>query len=165
MSEKKLEKHKVVTFLYSLLDESGVVQEQNNSPMSYVHGVDERVFPEVAAVMAQAKIGETREISLSPTQGFGDYDPAKTFTDKIENVPYEFQKIGAEANFQDENGKQLTMTVKSIENGEIFLDGNHPFAGQTMTFRIKVTDIRDATADEMNSGLATDIPDAAVKIH
>jgi FKBP-type peptidyl-prolyl cis-trans isomerase SlyD len=35
------------------------------------------------------------------------------------------------------------------------VDGNHPFAGKTVTFRVKVADVRDATAEEMQSGQPT----------
>jgi FKBP-type peptidyl-prolyl cis-trans isomerase SlyD len=165
MADLKVEKHKVVSFTYSIVDENGTVQEQSDNPLSYVHGMDDRVFPLVMEAMEGATIGETREVKLSPEQGFGVYDEGKTFRDKIENVPLEFQKVGAEASFQNETGEQLTMTVKSIENGEIFLDGNHPFAGKTMTFIITVKDIRDAAAEEIGSGLAMDNPPISPSVH
>ena len=57
------------------------------------------------------------------------------------------------------------MTVKSIENEEIFLDGNHPFAGKTMTFRVTEKDIRDTTAKEIGAGLVTDHTYTAEKLH
>lgn len=165
MPEKIVENHKVISFVYSILDESGTLHEENNIPMNYVHGVNARIFPEVIAAMEGAKINETKEIALSPWQGFGEYDANKPITDKIENVPTEFQNIGAEASFENESGEQLIMTVKSIENEEIFLDGNHPFAGKTMTFRVTEKDIRDTTAEEIGAGLVTDHTYTAEKLH
>lgn len=165
MPEKIVENHKVDSFVYSILGESGTLYEENNIPMNYVHGIDARIFPEVIAAMEGAKINETKEIALSPWQGFGEYDANKTITDKIENVPTEFQNIGAEASFENESGEQLIMTVKSIENEEIILDGNHPFAGKTMTFRVTEKDIRDTTAEEIGAGLVTDHTYTAEKLH
>ena len=153
MSGLKVEKHKVVSFTSSILDEKGVVVEQNDVPMEYVHGADSSDFSGDMKAMEGAKIGDTIDIELTPENGFGEIDPSKRFRDKIENVPPEFQTIGTEASFQNDKGETLTMKVVAVENGEVFLDGNHPFAGKTMTFRIKVLDIRDATVEEVGSGL------------
>lgn len=154
MSDLKVENYKVVSFTYSILNEKGEVKEQNDIPMDYVHGADKRVFPEVMQAMDGAKIGDTKEIVITPINGFGEYDENKSFRDKIENVPAECQIVGVEVSFQDEDGEQLTMKVVSIENGEIFLDGNHPFAGKTVTFKITVKGIRDAAVEEVGSGIA-----------
>jgi len=148
-----VEKHKVVAFTYSILNEKGEVEEQSDTPMEYVHGIDERVFPLVMEAMEGAKIGDTKEIILAPLDGFGVYDENKTFRDKIENVPSEYQVVGAEASFKNDEGQELKMKVISVEKGEVLLDGNHPFAGRTMIFKIAIKGIRDASADEVESGL------------
>ena len=122
--------------------------------MDYIHGADKRVFPLVIQAMEGAKIDDTKEIILEPIDGFGVYDENKTYRDKIENVPPEYQVIGAEASFKsEEEGQELKMKVVSVKNGEVFLDGNHPFAGRTMTFKITVKGIRSATAEELKSGV------------
>ncbi len=153
MSELKVEKHKVVSFTSSILNDKEEVVEQNNVPMEYVHGAENSEFTGDMKAMEGAKVGDSIDIELTPENGFGEIDPNKIFRDKIENVPSEFQTIGKEVGFQNENGETLMMRVISVENGEVFLDGNHPFAGKTMTFRIKVIAIRDATVEEVGSGL------------
>ena len=147
-----VENHKVVSFTYSILSEKGEVEEQNDVPMEYVHGADDRVFPLVVEAMEGAKIGDTKEIILEPLDGFGIYDENKTYRDKVENVPPEYRSVGAEATFKNGDGQELKMKVVSVENGEVFLDGNHPFAGRTMTFKITVKAIREATTEELASG-------------
>lgn len=156
MSDLKVEKHKVVAFTYSILNKQGEVVEKSDIPMEYVHGADKRVFPLVMEAMEGTKIGDTKEIVLTPENGFGEYDENKSFRDKIDNVPPEYQTIGTEASFQNEDGHELKMKVMSVENGEILLDGNHPFAGKTVTFKITVKAIRDASVKEVGSGLAED---------
>ena len=157
MSDLKVEKHKVVSFTYNILNENGEVEEQNSVPTDYVHGSDSHIFPAVMAeALEGAVVGDTKEISLPPEIGFGSYDDNKTYRAKIEDVPPEYHKLGVEATFQDEDGKKLLMKVMSVENGEVFLDGNHPFAGKTMTVSMTVKAIRDATVEEIGSGLAGD---------
>ncbi len=160
MSEK-VEKHKVVTFTYSILDENGSIQEQSDLPMAYVHGADKRVIPKIAEAMEGRSVGETVKIAVPPKDGFGEFDEGLIFRDKLENVPEEYREIGKEAQFQNEDGQTRTMVVTKIENGEIELDGNHPYAGKTMTFILNIKEIRDATADEVGSGIAAQnaIPD------
>lgn len=153
-----VEKNKVVSFTHSILNDKGEVVEQSNVSMEYVHGADQRVFPLVVEAMEGAKIGDTKEIILEPLDGFGAYDENKTYREKLENVPPEYHTVGAEASFKSEDGQELKMKVVSVESGEVFLDGNHPFAGKTMTFKITVEAIRDATAKEIDSGLVEDEP-------
>lgn len=148
-------KHKVVSFTFTFLNEKGEVLEENNTPIDYVHGSDERAFPLVMAEAIEgASVGETKEILLPPEQGFGHYDENKTYRAKIEDVPPEYHQVGVEATFQDEDGKPLMMKVTSIDNGEVFLDGNHPFAGKTLTVRMTIQAIRDATVEEIGSGVS-----------
>ena len=76
-----------------------------------------------------------------------------TYTDSIENVPDEFRRIGADVEMMNDQGDSKKFTVTRIEDGKLTVDGNHPMAGKTIIFRIKVTDIRDATPEEQVNGV------------
>ncbi|MDX1823256.1 MAG: FKBP-type peptidyl-prolyl cis-trans isomerase [Thiohalomonadales bacterium] len=152
MSEQRVEENKVVSLTYVIIDETGAVLEQYDMPISYVHGPNSNMYPKVAQALEGAKVGDQVEVSLSPAEGFGERDPSLTFSDKLDNVPPEYRHIGAEATFQNDQGETMTMTVRKIENGIITLDGNHPFAGKTVSFKLRVTEIRDATEAEVGSG-------------
>ncbi len=156
MAEQRVTDHKVVAFTFVILDENRQVMEQSDLPISYVHGVDERIIDKLADAMAGHVVGDTIEVTLSPEEGFGEPDPSLTYTDDIENVPPEYRRIGAEAMFQNEAGDTRTMVVTKIEDGKVTLDGNHPYAGKTITYRLKIADIRDATAQEVGSGVVED---------
>jgi FKBP-type peptidyl-prolyl cis-trans isomerase SlyD len=152
MSQQKVEENKVVSLTYVIVDETGAVLEQYDLPISYVHGTYSNMYPKVADALEGAKVGDEIEVTLSPTEGFGERDPSLTFSDDVENVPPEYRHLGAEATFQNEEGESVTMTVVKLENGKIMLDGNHPFAGKTVTFKLRVKEIRDATEAEVGSG-------------
>ena len=116
--------------------------------------IHRNMFPVETALEALegSKIGDEVEVSLSPAEGFGEHDPSMTFSDAIDNVPPEYRHIGAEATFENEQGESITMTVVKMEDGKIMLDGNHPFAGKTVTFKLRVKEIREATEAEVGSG-------------
>ncbi|MGB5305084.1 MAG: peptidylprolyl isomerase, partial [Gammaproteobacteria bacterium] len=92
-------------------------------------------------------------VLLTPDEAFGAHDPDLTFTDDIENVPMEFRHIGAEVEMMNDKGDSRQFVVTRIENGKLTVDGNHPMAGKVITFNIKVTDIRDATPEEITNGV------------
>lgn len=150
--DKNVEHQNVVTFIYSILDQDGSILEQSDIPLSYLHGIDGRMYESVEQAMAGKKVDDVVRVNVPPEEGFGHYDPELTYSDSIENVPAEFCQIGAEAEFEDPQGERITMIVTKIENGQITLDGNHPFAGKTVTFVIRITDIRDASQEEIERG-------------
>lgn len=156
MTEATVKNQKVVTFTYIILDENRSVQEQSDLPMSYLHGVDGKMFERVEAEMEGKKVGDVIEVTLEPEEAFGERDPSLTYSDAVDNVPTEFQQIGVEATFQNDTGDEVTMVVTRIENGQVYLDGNHPYAGRRMTFQITIKGIRDATRAEVGAGEVID---------
>ena len=153
MAEQFVEQNKVVSFVYSIVDASGELLEQSDLPISYVHGGKHDLFEKVEQGLAGAVVNDTVEVSLTPAEGFGPHDPDLTYTDSIENVPEEFRSVGAEVEMMNDQGDSRKFTVTRIEDGKLTVDGNHPMAGKVITFRIKVTDIRDATAEEIANGV------------
>lgn len=149
---QQVEKYKVVSITYRILDEQRTVVEQSDLPVDYLHGMDDRMFPKVTQALEGKTVGDTVEVVLPPEEGFGPSDPDLIFTDDLENAPPEFRRLGAKPSFQNEAGETMEMTVTKIEDGKITVDGNHPFAGKTMIFSVTVTAIRDALEAEIGQG-------------
>ena len=154
MTEQQIEKNKVVSITYSIRDDEGGILEQSDLPISYIHGVDKRMFGKIEQELEGHLVGDAIKVKLTPKEGFGERDPDLSFSDVIENVPAEYRQVGAEAMFQNEDGETINMTVVSVKDGKITLDGNHPFAGKTVTFSVKVVEVRPASPEEMQSGEA-----------
>jgi len=153
MSGQSVNQNKVVSFVYSIVDESGELLEQSDIPISYVHGGKHDLFEKVEQGLDGAVVGDTVQVQLTPEEGFGAHDPDLTYTDAIENVPDEFRRIGADVEMMNDQGDSKKFTVTRIEDGKLTVDGNHPMAGKTIIFRIKVTDIRYATPTEQVDGV------------
>jgi FKBP-type peptidyl-prolyl cis-trans isomerase SlyD len=146
-------KDKVVTVTYRIATEDGETLEQVDTPVSYLHGRDSGLFEKVEAALEGKAVGDRVSATLSAEEGFGAWDPQKTFSDAIENVPPEYRKLGAIAEFVNEAGESLQMTVSHVDAGTVTLDGNHPLAGKTIVFHVRVVDVRNATADEIRNGV------------
>ncbi len=153
MTELFVGPNKVVSFTYSIVDESGAVIEQSDLPISYVHGGPHDLFEKVEQGLEGSVVGDTIEVELSPEEGFGEHDPDLTYTDEMDNVPLEFRHVGAEVEMMNDQGETRNFIVTHIGNGKLTVDGNHPMAGKTIVFHIRVTAIREATPDEMANGV------------
>jgi FKBP-type peptidyl-prolyl cis-trans isomerase SlyD len=157
MSDPVVSKYKVVAITYSIIDESGAILEQSDIPVYYVHGGPNDMFPDIEAALDGCTLGDSVEVVLPPERAFGYHDPSMTFTDDIANVPPEFRRVGAEVEMQNERGETRSFFVSKIEADKLTVDGNHPFAGKTLTYAVTVADIRDASEEEKQKGISKPI--------
>lgn len=154
MIEPVIEKNKVVSLGYSLRDEKGELFEYSDLPICYLHGSGADLFDKIEQSLEGKKVGDQVKVTLPPKDGFGDHDPALVFTDDLKNVPSELRRIGMELEAQNSKGKNLKFVVTSIDEkaGKLTVDGNHPLAGQTVSFGVTIKEIRDASRDEIKAG-------------
>ena len=165
MTTQAIAKNKVVHITYSIVNQGGAVVEQRDMPIGYVHGCNSGIFEQVEAALEGRTVGDQVEVTVPPEEGFGPHDPNLAFTDDIDNVPPEFRYVGAEVEMQNENGDTMMFRVSKIEGDQLTVDANHPFAGQTVTFIVDVVDVRDATMDEIVSGMPADAGGGSCNIH
>ncbi|MCW8853518.1 MAG: FKBP-type peptidyl-prolyl cis-trans isomerase [Gammaproteobacteria bacterium] len=164
MSEQRVSRNKLVQFTYSISDDEGNVIEQVDLPVNYVHGASTMgLIESVERALNGCKEGDRIEVDVPPAEGFGEHDPDLTFADDIDNVPPQFRKVGTQVEMANDAGETKTFVVTKIEDGKLTLDGNHPLAGKTARFSVKVIAIRDATPEEIRNG--ADNPNVNVSIH
>lgn len=149
MSEEIIRTGKYVQLTYTISDTEGNLLEQNDMPVSYVHGGETELIGGMDKAVAGKRAGDEVTMTIPPEDGFGDHDPNLTFTDRIDNVPPQFRRIGAEVQMQSESGETRAFYVTRIENGELTVDGNHPLAGKTLVVRVKILEVRDATMEDV----------------
>ncbi len=162
MSDQRISRNKAVQFTYTISDDQGNVVEQVDLPVNYVHGGGSMgLIERVERALEGCQAGDTIEVDVPPSEGFGEYDPELTFADDIDNVPPQFRQVGAQVEMANDAGETKTFVVTKIENGKLTVDGNHPLAGKTAKFAVKILSVRDATPEEIQQGI--DNPN--VKLH
>lgn len=153
MTREIIKDGKFVSLTYSICDPEGNVLEQSDLPVNYIHGGETELIGGMDSAVAGKGPGDEVSLTVMPEDGFGDHEPALTFTDDIENVPPQFRQLGAEVQMQNENGEVKSFFVTKIENGKLTVDGNHPLAGKELKVNVKILEVRDATKeDAMNIG-------------
>lgn len=167
-SPKKVSAGKVVQFSYFITNENGDVVEQVDLPVNMVFMMHNRLYDSVEQALVGCGEGEQVSAEVLPSVGaWGKSDPSLIFTEATENVPPPYRRVGQEVQFQNDSGDTKTFRITSVTPEIVTLDGNHPFAGQTMTFHVKVLSIRDASMEEMRYGIASGVPgpDPTATIH
>ena len=153
MPAEQIKKDKYVELTYAILNAKGEIKERVDIPVKYIHGRDSGLFPKIEKNLEGHSKGDRVEVSLSQLEGFGPSDPSLIFTDDLANVPPQFHQVGAEVEMKNDRGEAKKFTVTNIENGKLTVDGNHPLAGQTIKFVVTVGVVRDATKEELKSGV------------
>jgi len=149
----KISKNKFVSLVYTITDEDDNILERIDMPIQYIQGGKSQVIEKIETALDGHQVGDLVHVTLNPDEAFGPHDPELTFSDDINNVPPQFHSIGAEVEFQNEQGESKIFYVTKIEDGQLTVDGNHPFAGKTIIYNITIKEVRDATADELKHGV------------
>lgn len=149
-----IENDHVVTIEYTLHGKGGQIidSSKGRAPLSYLHG-KRNIVKGLEKELTGKKKGDEFKVSVSPAEGYGTRDerlmavvPKQELLDQVPDL-----EIGVQLQAQTPQGMQI-LTVAKIEGDEVTLDGNHPLAGETLNFTIKIIDVRVATKEELSHG-------------
>ena len=149
----KIENDKVVSIAYTLTDDTGKELDSSagHGPLEYLAGAGNIIVGLEEALIGKS-VDDELKVTIPPEKAYGELNPSLRQTiPKSQFSGVEDMKVGMQFQTQDEQGLVI-ITVKKIEGDEVTVDGNHELAGQTLTFDVKVVDIRDATSHEINHG-------------
>jgi len=153
VARELVERDKVVSITYVVRDARDEIAEVRDLPVAYLHGAGSDLFPRIEQALDGHAVGDQVTVELPPQDGFGEHDPALTFTDDLDNTPPEIRFVGAEFELENQDGERRQFRVTRIADGKLTVDCNHPFAGQTVKFVVTVAAVRDATPEELRAGV------------
>jgi len=145
-------KNTVVALTYALTDTDGKVIEKTDGPIEYLHGGYDGIFPLVEQALAGKTVGDSCRVRLAPDDAFGEYDAELMHLEPRSKFP---ANIAVGMRFEGrgvESGATLVYTVTDVAEDKVVVDGNHPLAGRTLQFACTVTEVRAATAEELEHG-------------
>lgn len=149
----KIEKDKVVTFYYSLCDESGEQIENNRDedPKAYLHG-HRNMLPALEQEFLGREAGESFSLTLTPEKAYGMRRDVEVVRVPIKHLLTRGKlKPGMVVNINAQNGAQQATVVK-VGKFNVDVDSNHPLAGRTLTFDVDIVEVRDASGEEIAHG-------------
>jgi FKBP-type peptidyl-prolyl cis-trans isomerase SlyD len=144
---------KVVSIHYTLTNDRGEKLDSSRGaePLAYLHGAG-NLIPGLEKALEGKQPGDKLQVRVAPEEGYGQRDDAL-----IQAVPRRMfkgmgdLKVGMRLQAQGDHGTRV-VRISHIAGDMITVDGNHELAGEALNFDVEVTDVRDATAEEMQHG-------------
>ncbi|MCD6188003.1 MAG: peptidylprolyl isomerase [Desulfuromusa sp.] len=114
---------------------------RDTEPLEFEVGAGQVISGFDSAVIGM-KVGEGKQVRLPENEAYGPYNQEMVFdaaADQFEagSIP----EVGQQFQTQLEDETPLLLTVKSVEDGKVVLDANHPMAGKTLNFDLEVIEI------------------------
>ncbi len=143
----------VVSIDYTLTVDGEVVDaSEENEPLEYLQGY-QNIIPGLESQLVGMKIGESKKVLVAPRDGYGEVDPEAFVEVQRSEFPKDFEiKPGIDLQLQDQDGEMVNAVIVSVIGNKVKLDLNHPLAGKELLFSVTVTDLREATEEELSHG-------------
>jgi len=148
-----IEENKVVTLQYNVQDSDGILIDSSeaNDPLVYLHGGHNIISGLESALLGKAS-GDEFDVVIDPLDAYGEHDEAlvqvvpKSAFEGVEQI-----EPGMVFTADTPNGP-MQLTVTAMDGDDITIDPNHPLAGKTLHFTGSITEVRDATEEELEHG-------------
>lgn len=155
----KIGQNKVVEFSYELEVDGNIVDHTTKErPLDYIHGTGS-LLKKLEEHMEGMEAGERFDVTLSPSDGYGDVDPSR-----IIDLPKEAFEVNGEIRedllvpgntipMMNSMGGVIPGTVLEVSESSVKMDLNHQMAGKTLHFTGEIISVREATEKELAEGL------------
>lgn len=144
----KIQKDTAVTLQFKVAEATGQMIEESKTPSVYLHGGYDNTLPKIEAALEGQEPGYQVTLTLSPEDAFGVRDESLVRTIPKSEFPPGV-KVGGQLQGRGDDGHERVFHVMKIKGPTVHLDGNHPLAGKTLRFTVKVIDVRAASAEEI----------------
>ncbi len=135
----------IVSIEYTLTDDTGKVIDTNvgKEPLTFIEGAGQ-IVKGLEQALNGLKVGDEKKVRVKPEDGYG-LPNEKAFQEvPREMIPAEAQKTGAMLMTKAKDGRTMPIRVHEVKEKTVVVDFNHPLAGKTLNFDVKVKDIKAA---------------------
>ena len=141
-AEPAIETGSKVSLEYTLRDDGGKVLDSNEGrePLTYVQG-EQQIVPGLEKALAGMHPGEEKQVVVAPADGYGDVDPGAMAEVPKAMIPADALHVGTELVARNREGATRLVRIKEIKDETVIIDLNHPLAGKTLHFHVKVVGV------------------------
>jgi FKBP-type peptidyl-prolyl cis-trans isomerase SlyD len=145
----------VVSLAYALLLGNGEAIERTDEDeaLQFIQGHGQ-IIPGLEDALYGMAVGEEKAVIVDPAEGYGAYDEENMQVMPRSSFPPDLElEIGMGLRLRDQDSDEVhTVYIVEVDGDDVVLDFNHPLAGETLHFQVKVTGLRPATAEELAHG-------------
>lgn len=145
---------KVVELRMKMTNDTGEVLDQtsDDEPLTYLHG-HENLVPGLEAALEGHHAGDRVQVTVPPEDAYGDHDGSEPEAIPRADLPNDIElEPGMELEAELDDGSLEVVWITHIDGDQVYVDANHPLAGETLHFDVEVLSIRDGTSEEIVHG-------------
>jgi len=131
-----------VEYTLKLDDQSVYESNVGKTPLTYTHGAGTMV-PGLEKALDGMVVGDTKQVMVTPAEGFGPVNPDALQEVEKQLLPPDALHVGAQLTATLPDGRTIYPRVAAIKPDAVVLDLNHPLAGKTLYFDVKILDIAE----------------------
>ena len=144
-----IENGSTVQLEYTLSDDAGKLLDSNKGqqPLTYTQG-GHQLIAALEKQLVGMQTGQQKKVVLKPEDAFGAVDPAAQTEVPKDALPPDALVVGAQLMARNAAGEGRPVVVKEIKDKTVVVDLNHPLAGKTLVFDVKVLGIEPPSKAE-----------------
>lgn len=137
-----IENGKHVAIEYSVFSDDNTQIDTNigKDPLVFLFG-SHQILPALEEALRGLEVGDSKKVTLDPDSAYGDINPQAYKKVETKLIPEDLRFEGALLVVSDEQFGEMLIRVDSLDGEQVVLDFNHPLAGKTLKFDVKVLDI------------------------
>ncbi|WP_316355770.1 FKBP-type peptidyl-prolyl cis-trans isomerase [Candidatus Neptunichlamydia sp. REUL1] len=137
-----IENGKQVAIEYSVFSDNNTQIDTNvgKDPLVFLFG-SHQILPALEEALRGLEVGDSKKVTLNPDSAYGDINPHAYKKVEAKLIPEDLRFEGALLVVSDEQFGEMLIRVDSLDGEQVMLDFNHPLAGKTLKFNVKVLDI------------------------
>lgn len=142
----------IISFQYTLTDKDQKVLDASSEghPLIFMTA-SSQIISGLESVLLQMNLSDKKTVTIPAKEAYGVYNQSLVYKVNRNKLPVPEPKIGDV--FEAGNGQnKFPVTVISVDKEEVVLDGNHPLAGQDLTFAVEIVGRRMASVEEVAHG-------------
>lgn len=146
--------NKAVSIDYTLTNDAGEVIDSSAgaAPLVYLHGCG-NIIVGLEKALEGKQAGDQLNVTIEPEDAYGEYSAELVAVlDRAMFEGVDELEVGMQFHASAPDGGMQVVTIRDIEGNDVTVDGNHPLAGQRLTFDVKVVQVREASAEEVAHG-------------
>ncbi len=144
---------KVVSIHYVLTNGAGeVLDRSDDEPLAYLHGAD-NIIPGLEQALTGKAAGDKLNVTIPPAEAYGErVGPGPQAISRTAFPPEMPLQPGMQFETETEEGESIPIWVTDVDDNVVYVDVDHPLAGETLHFDVTVVEVRDASREEVAHG-------------